>query len=520
MRIAWATLVLPLPALIPLVNSCLVPYRKGLVPTGFVEYDMPYYMANAREHFDQGFQLTYGNPYAPYGTPAIYSQPHILLLAFLQRLGLHPGVAFNLFGLAALFFAAWVAVRFYQEAVGLETPSKKLGLVCFFWGGGILSASGLAHGLSNHLVTWQSSLMFDPADGWWMLNFGRNLVYPTEAYYHGAFLLSLLLLMQRRFVASLALAVLLSWSHPFCGLSLALILTVYAAVELVLRSQAVKLVTLIGAALLVACHLGYYWVFLNRFSDHRAVQAQWALGWLYGPKVYLRALCIVGLLAIIRFIRPPGLRPALTDSRVRLFLVWFTVVFALTQHNLVRKPLQPIHFAHGYDWMALFFLGAPALIWLLDRLLAIPSVPLRPVAVAMLLTIILFDNIVWFASFMGPSTISRELAISKDQNGVLAWLNKNAAPPEMVVCQDWMVSYLINTYTPVRTWYGHFFNTPNMAARGKEVEDAFQKEQFLPEWRRMHILYVAPRTGWNPPANATALFSNGSFTVWEALPSS
>jgi hypothetical protein len=43
---------------------------------------MAYYMANAREHFDQGFQLTYGNPYASYGTPAIYFQPHIFLLGF------------------------------------------------------------------------------------------------------------------------------------------------------------------------------------------------------------------------------------------------------------------------------------------------------------------------------------------------------------------------------------------------------------------------------------------------------
>ena len=106
--IRWAP-VLALPALIPLANACLVPLLKGTVPTGFILYDMPYYMANAREHFDQGFQFAYGNPYAQYGTPAIYSQPHIFLLAILEHLGMGPGITFNLFGLASLFFAAWVA---------------------------------------------------------------------------------------------------------------------------------------------------------------------------------------------------------------------------------------------------------------------------------------------------------------------------------------------------------------------------------------------------------------------------
>ncbi len=55
-------------------------------------------------------------------------------------------------------------------------------------------------------------LRFDLKQGWWMLNFGRNLVYPTEAYYHGVFLLSMLFLIRRRFSVAIAFAALLSLS--------------------------------------------------------------------------------------------------------------------------------------------------------------------------------------------------------------------------------------------------------------------------------------------------------------------
>src|SRR5262249_6683750 len=84
------------------------------------------------------------------------------------------------------------------------------------------------------------------------------------------------------------------------------------------------------------------------------------------------ALFIVGWLAVARLVRRPGLRAALEDGRVRLFAVCFLVVFALTQHNLLIKPRQPIHFAHGYDWVALFFIDAPALVSILERFQRIP----------------------------------------------------------------------------------------------------------------------------------------------------
>ncbi|MGH9592835.1 MAG: hypothetical protein ACRD5L_07065, partial [Bryobacteraceae bacterium] len=363
----YIPILLSLPALVPLLWDTISAWSAGRIPTGFVQYDMPVYVANARQHLVHGFHLFYSNPYAAFGKPEIYFQPHILLLALLESIGLGPGTAFTLFGLGAMAFASTVAARLYQRLIGWETAAHKLGLLCFFWGGGLLSLAGVAFGIFTHVDPLRASLLLDPADGWWMLNFGRNLVYPTEAYYHGLFLLTILLLVERRFGWAVGCSALLAASHPFTGISLAAILVAYAMLELMLRSGAASRGLLLGSGAVAVSVVGYYLVFLNRFADHRAMQEQWQLEWLYTPWTYVPALYLVGVLAFTQLTRWKALKSALADPQKRLFLVWFAVIFALTQHNLVIKPVQPIHFAHGYDWIALFFLAAPSLLHILNK---------------------------------------------------------------------------------------------------------------------------------------------------------
>jgi len=509
-RICWAALLLSLPALIPLGGALIVPYLNNRVPTGFVEYDMPYYMANARAYFDQGFRFTYGNPYARYNTPAIYFQPHTMLLGFMQQVGLDPGVTFNCFGLLALFFAATVAARFYVEVVGAETTAKRIGLVCFFWGGGAFTLAGLAFGLiREHQLS--SLWRYDPTWGWWMLNFGRNLVYPTEAYYHGVFLLSLLALIRRRLALSLACAVLLSWSHPFTGLTLVLVLIAYSGIELALRSGVVSLKFMLAAILIAALHVTYYLIWLNRFSDHRILQSQWQKAWLYPPKVFILALLIVGCLAIWRIAGSSF--HCFRDARIRLFAVWFLVVFALTQHNLIMRPMQPIHFAHGYDWTALFFIGASTLIATLDFLLKISSPWVRIGALTLFVGVFLLDNAAWLAN----TAVHNEFLVSltKTQNAALHWLSRNVKSGDMVVCQDGLISYLVSTYTPARSWQGHEHNTPSIERRHEEVERMFSEGRVLPEWKRQGVFYVSPAS-WLPPAELSLeqRYGNSEFSIW------
>ena len=508
--IRWAVFLLSLPALLPLAGALIVPHLNNMVLTGFIEYDLPSYLAEGRAYFERGFHFTYGNPYAGYDTPAIYFQPQTLLLGLMQQLGLHPGVTFNCFGLLALFFAAAVAVLFYKEVVGVQTPAKKIGLVCFFWGGGVFTLVGLMLALARGAPL-SSVWQFEPTWGWWMLNFGRNLVYPTEAYYHGVFLLSLLALIRRRLAWSLACAALLCCSHPFTGLTLILVLIAYSGVELTMRSGAVTLKFMLVAMLIAAAHIAYYMIWLNRFSDHRVLQAQWQKAWLYPPKVFVAALIIVGCLAIWRLARSSF--HCLRDARTRLFAVWFLVVFALTQHNLIMRPLQPIHFAHGYDWMALFFLGAPVLIATLDFLLKISRPWVRMGALALLVGFFLLDNTAWLVKI----AIHNEFMVSltKNQSAALTWLSRNVRSGDMVVCQDGLISYLVSTYTPGRSWQGHEKNTPSIERRHDEVERVFNQGQVLPELKRHGVLYVSP-AAWLPPAELSLQrrYENSEFSIW------
>ena len=508
----WTPLVLSLPAFFPLLWTALRAWRHGLIPTAFIQYDVPYYLANARQHFTQGFHVTYGNPYAPYGTPAIYFQPHILLLGILQRIGLGPDLAWIAFHIAAVAFASIVAARVYEHWVGWGTRARQIGLVCFFWGGGVLSILGGVFGLFTHLTPARSFVLFDAGDGWWMFNFGRNLVIPTEAYYHGLFLLCILLLARRRFGWALAFAAVLCASHPFTGLSLVLILTAFSALELLLSSGAASLRFLIGSVALAALHLAYYTLFLNRFADHRALAAQWKLDWPYLFWTFAPALYLVAIFAFVPLTRWKKLAAVAAEPRNRLCLVWFAVICALTHHDLVIAPRQPIHFAHGYDWIALFLLGAPAIIGAIERMLAIRWRPAAALAVACFVALFLSDNLFWFATFTDRTVQWQAFALTPDQKDVLDWLAHHASSPAYVASSDQEINYLTPTYTGLRAWRGHDFNTPHVALRQGELDAAFSSGKPI---RTSNPVFYIPRRNqrWTPPEGASRVYSNRTYEI-------
>jgi hypothetical protein len=506
-------LLLSLPAWIPLIWVAARAWLHGQVPTAFIAYDLAYYVANGRQHFEQGFHLLYNNPYASYGTPAIYFQPHLFLLGVLQWIGLSPDASLILFGVPAVAFASIVAAKLYQEWVGWRTTAQKLGFVCFFWGGGVLSLTGAVFGLLGHTSLTKAFFLFDPSQGWWMLNFGRNLVYPTEAFYHGLFLLTILFLIRKQFGWTLAAAGVLAASHPFAGLSLAIILTAYAALELALASGAASWRLLAGSVTITALQAGYYVVFLNRFADHRAVETQWQLDWPYLFWTFVPALYLVGILALGRLTRWKNLAPLLAQPRMRLCLVWFAVIFGLTQHDLVIRPRQPIHFAHGYDWIALFLLATPALFTMIEKLLAIRWTALRALALAGFLAVFLSDNLLWFASFADAAVQNGAIPITRDDQDVFHWLDGHAAAPSYVVSSSRWINYLTPTYTHVRSWSGHDYNTPHAAERFAQTAEAFSAGKPIPTANPVY--YIPARDlHWTPPLGSRSVYSNGTYEVW------
>jgi len=273
-------LALALPAFAPLVGHYVGFVRAGLFPTGFLAYDTPYYMANAREHFDGGFSLLYGSPFSyDYGTPRIYFQPLTLLLGLLGRVpGADPGLVFGLVGVIAAVVCVRIGIALFDRFASRATLSGKLALIAFFWGGGAVVLLGMLFvilpgpagtklaeppSLSGY---WWFTGLADPAGGWWFLNFGRNFVYATEAAYHALFLGAALLIIRRRFAAALGVMAVLAASHPFTGLQFLLIALAWGTLELVLlRSRVVPWWFVVGTVVLVALHVWYYLIYLPSF---------------------------------------------------------------------------------------------------------------------------------------------------------------------------------------------------------------------------------------------------------------
>jgi hypothetical protein len=554
---AWVwvmALGLALPAFAPLVGHYVGFIRAGLHPTGFLAYDMPYYMANAREHFDAGgFSLLYGSPFTyDYGTPRIYFQPLTLLLGLIGRLpGADPGVVLALVGLIAAVVCARIGIALFDRFASRATPSGKLALVVFFWGGGAVVLLGMLFvilpgpagtklaeppSLSGY---WWFTGLADPAAGWWFLNFGRNFVYATEAVYHALFLGAALLIIRRRFAAALGVMAVLAASHPFTGLQFLLIALAWSALELVvLRSRVVPWWFVAGSAVLVALHVWYYLVYLPSFPEHRQLQEQWTIRWTISVAQTIIAYGIVGGCAWARLRPAARPRTVLNEFPNRLVLAWLFVSLALENHELfLPRAIQPIHFTRGYSWIALFLLGLPALISAIDHVRENTHVRWRVLAVAGFGLVLVLDNVVWLgattAQAMGiqlgkplpPDSVKLGYGLSTDERALFDWMNRPENRGSVVVSQDDDVGYLLTTYTPLRSWFSHRVNTPRNMQRYEEIGRFFESGAITDAWRELPLLIVfrdstawRERTSGFAPAPVEPVYANRGYTVVRVRP--
>ena len=352
MRI-FAAAVLALPGLVPILAHYVGLRMDGLVPTGFIQYDMAYYMANAREAFDAGltgsFVPSYGNPFSyRYDTAPVYFQPLIFAMGLTWSLtGAEPGTVFATFTiLGAVTCAAVVVALFeaYTRSITASRAARRLALVSFAWGGGLLALSGLVMSLRADRSL-RHTFVLDPFDGWWFLNLGRNMIFATEAFYHALFFGCIVAIVRGRYSLATALALVLSASHPFTGIELISVMLGWSVLErFILRTAVVPRWFPLACAALAAVHVGYYLLFLPSNPEHRRVMEQWSLPWNLPLHAMIPAYAIVGALAVSRMRTVARARAVLEEPRNRLLLVWFLAAFSLANHDLVIDPIQPLHF--------------------------------------------------------------------------------------------------------------------------------------------------------------------------------
>ncbi len=529
LRLWLLSFVLFAPALVPYAAHFAY-QAPGRLPTGFIDYDLPYYMANAREHFDSGhFRFFYPNPYnASQASPAVYCQPMSLVLGTIMHLtGIAPNHLFLIFEVLAGWVCARVALALYAEVVGLSGWQRQLGLVVFFWGAGLMVIAGVLYSLVKTGVA-EHLFILDPFYGWWHLNFGRNMVYATEAFYHALFFGSILSVLRRRYWVAAFLALILSWSHPFTGVELALILASWSALELFfVQSGEVSIGFFTASIMVLSLHVGYHLVFLRRFPAHRALMKAWAHPYLLQARTFVPAYALVGALAAWSVRRLELARKVFADARNRLFLVWFLVAFALANHEFAMDPIQPLHFARGYIWTSLFLMGSSTLIGLFTSLRRRSGPVVGSLAIGLVVAVLLLDNALWLGSFVWDAALGQQQkywSVTADQLALYRWMSQPENKGALVLTSDpHDVGFLTAVYTPLRPWFGHFDTTPDIDARRQEVAEFLKTGRVIDEWRGKSLLVtldtLAPTPRWLSENAVQPVYENPAYRVYRVRPS-
>ncbi len=485
---------------IALYAAHFIPGPNGAFGTGFLQYDQPYYMAIARKYFDDGgLSLTYGLPFSPDpSTPRVYFQPLTFALGLIEYLtGADPGFIYVLAAMVLGILCCRAAIGLYCEVIGLDGTARHIGLVCFVWGGGLAVLAALAHSaMTGEAVTGHLFDFDDTANGWWLPNLGRNLVIPTEAFYHLLFFTAVVLVLRRYFAGAVFCVTVLAVSHPFTGLQIIAVLGAWAVAERLLRSADRPPIWFAPALLVIGImHVGCYLIFLPQVSpEHAALQQQWSLPWIFHYWNFSASDGLVCALAAIAV--ATRWRITRLDLRQRLLFFWFAISLALANHDLLLRPVQPLHFTRGYIWIPLFLLGAPVLLEALET--GLRARTLRLWAVVLTLFVFMLDNTVWIGTRMVGAIFGdpgEAISLDPREREVLVELGSSQLKGYLLISQDEKIGYLATVYTPLRSWYSHMFNTPYAANRRAELNDFFERGDEPAPWQQRPLVAVLTRIG-------------------------
>jgi hypothetical protein len=331
-------------------------------------------------------------------------------------------------------------------------------------------------------------LRFDPGGGWWFLNFGRNLVFPTEAYYHALFFGCIVCILRRSYAAAALCGAFLSASHPFTGLELLAVVSAWLVAELIIGGpDRPPAAFVIAVLVLLLAHVSYYLVFLPSIPEHRQLMDQWEQPWVLPRLSALFAYAPVAAIALWALVRKGT--SALKDRNTRLLLVWFAVAFLLANHQYFLRSVQPLHFTRGYVWTPLFLLAAPALQSFFQK----RRTGLKAVStVVCVVAIFLVDNAVWLGLVTSGSSRA-DILLTADQRALLDWTGKNGDGRTLLLSGDVRLGYLATVYTPVRAWVAHRFNTPRSTQREREVKEFMETGSEQKGWKGLRLIVITAR---------------------------
>ena len=449
-------------------------------PTGFIHEDMPYYVANGREIFERGNGFAYANPYDPSpNAPVIYFHWLILLLGIgTQKLGLEPGAMFVALGAMGGLAMSWLTLKLVQRVLPRTEYAREL-FVATMWGGGFLCFGQFIMNLRSGAAPGENLLAFDPGNGLWFLNWGRNLVFPTEAVYHALVAACWLSELKGKHWLAIFFGALLAATHPWSGLEVIGTLAAYWALRMLFDTTQTCTRYFIASLACVAAFLWYNMVYLPSFAQHAALQETWKLAWRLEPISIALAWLPIACLTYIRVVRD---RKTVGWNEAFLALA-FGVAFSLSIHDRFMRPTQPLHFTRGYVFMPLVLLSLPLI---QDAVLAVRQrvgVGVFAFAGVFAVGVLSFDNAVFLSAQVNKQQRNDAAYFLTDsERDVLNWIRENNLE-SVALSENANLGYLSATYTALRPYVGHFYNTPHRTIREEQRQAFFNSNGALEtEW--------------------------------------
>lgn len=457
-------------------------HTADCVYAGFVQVDQPVYYACAREYFENGNGIIAANPYSNLLTSTrIYSHLYFILAGWMWRLtglsfGAIDGIV-RMIGAPLMLVFAGQIVRIYVGRGRTVAPLIALallggGLAWFYalmafvagliseWNGpggpDLFKPSGLVHlYISNFSAT-------EYGYGGWHLSVFRNVFYSTEVFYHVLCFACLMSFLRTRYALGCVFLFLTAWAHPFTGALLCAIVTAWLVIEWFYQRERVR-AALAAVLAIDALFLSYYNVFLRFNEEHRSVidqlqsySATLSLNKLLPAYGLILPLALMGIM-------PTFAQRAWRHSKFRFLYTWLLVVAFLNFHDKLLpfvRPMQPLHFSHGYLYLPMAILAirvlqdqyarrAKNLLW----------------GSLMLLVFHLPDNVIWSVETI--STLPSECPVfmpSRHVSTILEGLETVAEPQVILVDLRSENLSVVKNLTPVFTKHlviqGHGFNTP------------------------------------------------------------
>ena len=465
-------------------------HSNDLEPTGFIQHDNISYVAYAKQYLDSDKNsLFYSNPFNDSDDhQPIYFQTQTLLFAGLMKAGIPPGWILIPFTLVCSLICFWLLIAIYDHLFP-GNKHRTISIWLLAWGGGLLTLSGffaqLIYGSSNV----NSIFFLDPGSGWWGLNFGRALFFSCEAYYHVLFLGVIYCLLKQKWPGVLAISAILSISHPFTGIELLSIANTWLLVEkIIFKNKSIPAWLVIGELLILLFHLYYYLYYLNQFDDHHSVNEQYALNWRLRFFSIIPAYSITGMLALLSVWKINKPRKFFSKSQNRLFLLWFLVAFGLANHEMVMKPMQPLHFTRGYIWTSLFILGIPALHYLLSNLTA--SI-FQKITLGFFVLFFFSDNLAWiYSQSSAKATTPSTSYLNSEQKKIFTLLKKHTTNRSLIIGSDELIPYMSSVYSRAYPWLSHPFTTPYVAQKKAALSRFIESGAIDPSWKGRELIFV------------------------------